>query len=250
MPSVGRGPLRDPPQPEEPDDVVDPDATRVPQHRVDHGAERLVARLDQPIGAPRWLRPVLAELVELVGRRPHRHPEGQHVLKRPRVRAVRVDADREVVHDAEGHARLQSGGLNAGQLVVQLPLQPPVEVDGRGVLGGERGDGRTCRVVQLDGPPVPVVAVLLGQRAPGGEVVEALPLPLPVGGVRQLTACRTRRLVDALQCRPLDLPRARLGRSARTPSRAPGRPLWPCATGWGCGCRRIRGSPRPAGTAG
>ena len=72
------------------------------------------------------------------------------------------------------------GGLSAGQLVVELPLQPPVEVDARGVLGGERGDGRACGVVQLDGPPVPVVAVLLGQRAPGGEVVEALPLPLPV----------------------------------------------------------------------
>ena len=47
-----------------------------------------------------------------------------------------------------------------------------------GVLGGEVGDRRAGRMLQLLGPLVPVVAVLLGERAPGGEVVEAAALAL------------------------------------------------------------------------
>ena len=35
------------------------------------------------------------------------------------------------------HARLDGGGLRGGELVVELPLQPAVKVDGVGVLGGE-----------------------------------------------------------------------------------------------------------------
>ena len=58
-------------------------------------------------------------------------------------------------------------GLRRGELVVELPLQPAVEVDCVGVLGGEVGDRRAGRVPQLVGPLVPVGAVLLGQRAPG-----------------------------------------------------------------------------------
>jgi hypothetical protein len=37
------------------------------------------------------------------------------------------------VHDAEVHARLDGGGLRGGELVVELPLQPAVKVDGLGL---------------------------------------------------------------------------------------------------------------------
>ena len=131
----------------------------------------------QLIGPPRRLRPVLAELVELVGRCARGDAERQHVLQRPRVSAVGIDADREIVHDAEFHARLDGRGLRGGELVVELPLQPAVKVDGLGVLGGEIGDRMGCRMLQILGPLVPVVPVLLGERTPGGEVVEAAALP-------------------------------------------------------------------------
>ena len=92
------------------------------------------------------------------------------------------------MHDAELHAGLHGGGLSGGELVVELPLQPAMEVDSLGVLGGECRDGRVRRMLQLLGPLVPVAAVLLGERTPGGEVVEAAALARAIGGVRQLAA--------------------------------------------------------------
>ena len=49
-----------------------------------------VAELVEPVGPPRRLRPVLAELVELVGRCARGDAERQHVLQRPGVGAVGV----------------------------------------------------------------------------------------------------------------------------------------------------------------
>ena len=51
-------------------------------------------------------------------------------------------------------------------------------------------------------PLVPVAAVLLGQRAPDGEVVQAAALAGAVGGVGHLAARRPRHQVDALPARP------------------------------------------------
>ena len=61
--------LRNPPQPEQADDVVDPHAAGVPQHAADQGAKRPILQLVEPIRTPRRLRPVLPQLVELVRRR-------------------------------------------------------------------------------------------------------------------------------------------------------------------------------------
>ncbi len=135
--------------------------------------KRLVGQFDQLIGAPRRLRPVLPQLVELVGWGTGADAERQNVLQCPRVRTVGVDAHGKVVDDAEGHPRLDGRDLSSGQLVVELPLQPAMEVDQIGVLGGEGRNRLARRVPQLLRPPVPVVAVLVGQRAPRGEVVEA-----------------------------------------------------------------------------
>ena len=41
--------------------------------------------------------------------------------------------------------------LRGGELLVELPLQPAVEVDLVGVLGGELGDGRVRRVRSSSG---------------------------------------------------------------------------------------------------
>src|SRR6476646_11442747 len=62
-------------------------------------------------------------------------------------------------------------------------------------------------MLQILGPLVPVVPVLLGERTPSGEVVEALPFPLPVSGVRQLPARRPFDAIDAFQRAALGLPR-------------------------------------------
>ena len=120
--------------------MVDADTTRVPQQRVDERAERLVGLVRELVGPPRRLRPVLAELVELVGRCARGDAECQHVLQRPRVGSVRVDPHREVVHDPQPHARSHRRRLRRGQLIVELPLQPPMKVDVVGVSVGEFGD--------------------------------------------------------------------------------------------------------------
>ena len=154
-----------------------------------------------------WLRPVLPELVELVRRRARGDAEREHILQRPGVGPVRIHPDGEVVHDAELHARPHGRRLRRGQLIVELPLQPAVKIDGVGVLGGEVGDRRACRVCEFLGPVVPVGAVLLGQRTPDREVVEAAPLTFAVRGVRQLTPGGTLSRVHALQRGPLGFPR-------------------------------------------
>ena len=55
--------LGDPPQAEQPDDVVHPQGARVAQHRAHHVPQGPVGAGGQVDGVPRRLRPVLAELV-------------------------------------------------------------------------------------------------------------------------------------------------------------------------------------------
>ena len=132
------------------------------------------------VGTPRRLRPVLAELVELIRRRSRGDTEREDVLHRPCVGSVRVNPDREIVHDPEFHARSHSRRLRGGQLIVELPPQPPVKVDGLGVLGGKRGDRGACGAGEFLGPVVPVRSVPLRQRTPDREVVEAAAFALAV----------------------------------------------------------------------
>ena len=67
------------------------------------------AGLGQPVRPPRRLAPVLPVLVVRVRRRADRDAAGEDVLQRPGVGAVRVHADRQVVHDAERHAGPEPG---------------------------------------------------------------------------------------------------------------------------------------------
>ena len=110
-----------------------------------------------------------------------------------------MHADREIVHDAQRHSGAHGLGLSFGQLVVELPLQPAMEVDRGGVAGRERCDVRSVRMLQTGRPVPPVVPVLLRQRAPDREAVEGLSLPSFERRERELPAGRTRHPVDPLQ---------------------------------------------------
>ena len=57
-------------------------------------------------------------------------------------------------------------------------------------------------------PVVPVAAVLFGERAPGGEVIERTTFALAEGGVGQVTTGRPRYPVHQLERRALSRPRA------------------------------------------
>ena len=120
---------RDPPQPEQPDHVVDAYPAGMTQGVRDQLAERRVAEFGEPIGSQRRLIPVLPGLCVRVGWCADGHAARELVLPRPRVGADRAHADGEVVHDAEAHAVATGGRLRVGELFVDEPLQPPMEVD-------------------------------------------------------------------------------------------------------------------------
>ncbi len=77
-------------------------------------------------------------------------------------------------------------GLDSGELVVELPLQPAVEVDLVGVLLCERGDTGTVRVPEVLRPVMPVATVHLRERAPDGEIIERTSLAVTERGVGEL----------------------------------------------------------------
>jgi hypothetical protein len=158
--------------------VVDADAAGVSHGRSQHVAEGGISRRHQPIGAQRWLRPVLTLMRVEVRRRADGDTDGQAVPQRPAVRAARIDPDGEVVDDTDGHADVARCLLRRGELLVTEPLHPPVVVDPVGVLQPGVADSCTTRVVQRRGPVLPLPAVDLAERAERREVVERLPDPL------------------------------------------------------------------------
>ena len=85
----------------------------------------------------------------------------------------------------QGHAALPA----RGELVVELPLHPAVEVHGALMPLGELGYLRVGRVLERMWPSTPVRAVSLGQCAPGGEVVQGGALALLECLERQVAAC-------------------------------------------------------------
>ena len=74
------------------------------------------------------------------------------------------------------------------------------------MLFDESRDTGTGGMLQEARPVMPVAAVLFGQRAPGGEVVERAALTVAEGGVGQLAARRPRHLVQQFECRSLSRP--------------------------------------------
>ncbi len=177
--------LRHPPQPEQAHDVVDAQGARVPQHAAQQTAVRGVALGGQRVRPPGRQAPVLAARVEGVRRRAHGHAGREGVLLGPGVGPGGVDADGQVVHQPDAHPGLLGGALGGGELLVGEPREAAVEVDAvQQAAPHPCGPGR-ARVVQAGGPGAPVGPVQLGQRAPGGVVLQARALlgeEVAVGG--------------------------------------------------------------------
>ena len=104
MPSAAELPVRHPPEPKKPENMVDSQPSAAAQHRPHHLAQRRETGLGQPVRPPRRQPPVLALLVETVRRGADAEAGRQLALQRPRVRSARIDPDGQVVHDADAHA--------------------------------------------------------------------------------------------------------------------------------------------------
>ena len=159
---------------------------------------------------PGRLRPVLAPLVELVGRGADADLRHQDVRVGPGVRATRVRAHREVGDHPDPHAGRPSRRLGCRALLVGDPLQPGVEPRPGAQPVPLGHDSCRTYAAQRPWPPTPVGSVDLRQRAPGRPVIQRLALvdaePLERGA-----AVRGQRLgVDDLQ-----------GGALRPPDRVP-----------------------------
>lgn len=117
-----------------------------------------------------------------------------------------MHADGEVVDDPHRHARLAGGALGGGQLGVGEPGEAGVEVDAvHQLAAGAVGAGR-AGVAQALGPAVPVGAVDLGERAPGGVVLQGGALFGEVVAVGGAAAGAQGDLVEQFQGLALQLP--------------------------------------------
>ena len=108
---------------------------------------------------------MLAAPVEHVRRRTHRDVEGEDVLPRPGVEPVRVDADRQVVHDRDLPRR-------SVELEPDEPLQPRMEPHPIGVFGEDPRDAGAVGLATVGRPVAPPRTVLLGEHAPDGELAQ------------------------------------------------------------------------------
>jgi hypothetical protein len=105
--------------------------------------------------------------------------DGQHVLPRPRVEAVRIDANRNVVNHGDA-------AREAAQLPIQEPLQPSMEVDPIVMLAGEAVYGGRPRPAVTLGPSPPAGTKSLGQGIEDSEGGKCLPAAGAVAAKRLL----------------------------------------------------------------
>ena len=144
-----------------------------PQHRAHHVANRRVAGFGEPVRPPGRQAPVLALLVETVRRGTDGEPVRQLALQRPGISSARIDADGQVMHDADRHSCRRRGLLRAGELLRATVLQPTVIGDPVGQLLARRCTAGAPRILQRRGPAPPVGPVPFGQCAPGREIGES-----------------------------------------------------------------------------
>ncbi len=168
----GGRPGRDPPEPEQPHDVVDPQPAGVPEHPPHQLAVRRVAssrsRSGRHGGSPQswpcWLKesggaPTVVASARASCRAQASAPAG-------------VDADREVVHDADRHAaprpRATAASCSSTSSCTQHQNATRSASSSRAA-----GDRRGVRPAQPLGPVLPAGAVPLGERAEQREVGRA-----------------------------------------------------------------------------
>lgn len=110
------------------------------------------------------------------------------------------DADSEIVHEPDRHARGAGLVLGVGELLVGEPGEPLVEADVVGEFGAGSGDCCRAWIAQVGRPRVPVAGVYLREGAPGGEVGEFITFALDERGEGSGAAgTERRRPVDAAQ---------------------------------------------------
>ncbi len=166
--TLGRtGAGRDPVQPEQTHHVIDTQARAAGEGGSQRRDERLVARGPQLPRNERWQTPILAAVVERVGRRPHATPDREFVLIAPRVGATRLEADGEIAHEPDSNAPGRE------QLALDVPLAPLVEPHPAGVGRRKGSDRRVAGMAQLDRPLGEVATVHVGEHAEQREAMEA-----------------------------------------------------------------------------
>ena len=180
-----RAALRDPPEPEQPDDVVDADPAGVPQHGRDQVAERRVAELLEPVRAPRRLAPVLADLVERVRR------------------CADLDAARRTSTAAATRRRRRGARRRRGRAWCPAPCRRSTALawacwscsssthcsqdsksTSAAVRGGERGHGRGVDVLQRR------------RASPGSRCRAPAAITLQVAKSRSASPCRARNAAE------------------------------------------------------
>lgn len=108
--------------------MIDPQPARVPQRRPQQLGEWLRLRAGQAPGVERQLGPVLAALVEPVGRGADADAVHEQILLRPGIGTARIHADREVRDQPDRHSGRQGGLLDGRELRVGEPLKPRVKI--------------------------------------------------------------------------------------------------------------------------
>ena len=196
----------DPPQPEQAEDVVDTDTARMSQGRPHHLTEGLVGHVGQHVRTHRRLAPLLTGLVEGIRRGADGDTVGKEFTEHPRICSGTRDADSHVTDEAQGHPGVTSGRLGGRELLVSNPLQPHEEVDAILVSAHELRDGSVAGTLEPFGPFMPVVAVDLGQRTPGGQIDQTGAAQPAEGLVGQLSRPFQTEGVDGFEDRQLGVP--------------------------------------------
>ena len=202
----GSATVRDPPEAEHTQDVVDAHRTGVRQHSADHVAQRQVTRLREATRRPRRLRPVLALLGVDVRRSTHAHAAGKELRSAPLFGTVAVHADCQISHDADLHPNFARHLLGVPKLFGDDPLAPLVEVNALCQLEALKLDARRRRTSKVLGQFDRALALDKGapQRIVGQLRTAALDKAIQLA----LAVVGTRSGEDNLKGLALSLPRA------------------------------------------
>ena len=206
---AGAKSLRNPPQAEQSQHVIDTHRARMLIHGMHHFAVHLVAGGFQITRVERWLAPILALLVVEVRRAADRDATGGETLRvGPRVSAEPVHANGHILHKAKCHAMIQGRVLSVVHLLGGDPLQPAVELEQIMMVLDQRLHGRVVDGL-LEEPAVlaPGCAPHLEAQAPGGEGIEVRAGHGLEMLELQLALVVAARIEDQAQGRALGLPR-------------------------------------------
>jgi len=106
----------------------------------------------------------------------------EDIGKSPGICALGMDTHRKVLNNPDGHPGFLDVTLGRCELLVDDPLQPSEELHLIAELVSHRLDRGATWVLELRRPLAPRQPVLLGQRAPRGEVEQRLAFALAERG--------------------------------------------------------------------